>query len=137
MNTTMHVPVFMGEGRLNYEDRAIPKITNDHEVLLRVQASGICGTDLNILAVPPAHKAKLGIVIGHEGVAVVEQVGKAVMTVKAGDRVVIAPRLTCGNCEYCRRGLDNQCTNYQSSLGRRSTARLRPTPLRRSARSTK
>jgi threonine dehydrogenase-like Zn-dependent dehydrogenase len=110
----MHVPVFVGEGKLSYEDRAIPQIRKDEDVLLRVQASGICGTDLNILAMPPAHKAKLGIVIGHEGVAVVEQVGKEVSSVKAGDRVVIAPRLTCGDCEYCRRGLDNQCTNYQT-----------------------
>lgn len=110
----MHVPVFAGEGKLSYEDRAVPKIAHDDEVLLRVHASGICGTDLNILAVPPAHKAKLGIVIGHEGVAVVEHAGKAVTSVCAGDRVVIAPRLTCGDCEYCRRGLDNQCTNYQT-----------------------
>jgi threonine dehydrogenase-like Zn-dependent dehydrogenase len=110
----MHVPIFAGEGQLHYEDRAVPKITKDDDVLLRVQASGICGTDLNILAVPAAHKARLGIVIGHEGVAVVEQVGNAVRSVKVGDRVVIAPRLTCGDCEYCRRGLDNQCTNYQT-----------------------
>jgi GxxExxY protein len=110
----MHVPIFVGDGKLNYEDRPTPHIQNDEDVLLAVEASGICGTDLNILSVPPAHKAKIGIVIGHEGVARVTHIGSKVGSLKAGDRVVIAPRLTCGNCAYCRRGLDNQCTNYQT-----------------------
>ncbi len=111
---TMNVPIFVGEGRLEYQDRPVPRITRDDDVLLVVEASGICGTDLNILAVPAAHKAKTGIVIGHEGVATVAELGAGVGSLKKGDRVVIAPRLTCGNCEYCRRGLDNQCTNYQT-----------------------
>lgn len=110
----MNVPIFIGDGKLSYEDRPIPKIQNSDDVLLSITASGICGTDLNILATPPAHKAKLGIVIGHEGVAKVNDVGSHVSSLKPGDRVVIAPRLTCGNCAYCRRGLDNQCTNYQT-----------------------
>jgi threonine dehydrogenase-like Zn-dependent dehydrogenase len=114
MNDKMHVPIFLGDGQLRYEDRPIPRITRDDDVLLRIAASGICGTDLNILAVPPAHKAKLGIVIGHEGVGEVVEVGSGVTSLKSGDRVVIAPRLTCGQCVYCRRGLDNQCTDYQT-----------------------
>jgi threonine dehydrogenase-like Zn-dependent dehydrogenase len=69
---------------------------------------------LNILAMPPGHKANTGIVIGHEGIGEVEAVGEAVTGLRPGDRVVIAPRLTCGKCAYCRRGLDNQCTNYQT-----------------------
>lgn len=52
--------------------------------------------------------------IGHEGIGVVQEVGSAVTGLQPGDRVVIAPRLTCGKCAYCRRGLDNQCTNYQT-----------------------
>lgn len=108
----MRVPIFIGDGRLRYEDRPIPQPTGDDDVLLRIVASGICGTDLNILATPPAHKATPGIVIGHEGVGVVEATGRGVRNVKPGDRVVIAPRLTCSRCAYCRRGLDNQCTDY-------------------------
>ncbi len=111
---TMRVPIFIGDGKLSYENRPTPKIKNDDDVLLAIEASGICGTDLNILAVPAAHKAKTGIVIGHEGVARVEEIGLKVEGLKVGDRVVIAPRLTCGNCAYCRRGLDNQCTHYQT-----------------------
>jgi len=86
----------------------------DDDVIVRIEACGICGTDLNILATPPAHKATPGIVIGHEGVGIVEAMGPAVQGLQPGDRVVIANRLTCGQCAYCRRGLDNQCTNYQT-----------------------
>ena len=108
----MSVPVFKGEGRLVYEERPIPQLQQPDDVLVRVEACGICGTDLNILAVPPAHPAKPNIIIGHEGVGVVEAVGPAVTGLRPGDRVVVAPRLTCGQCLYCRRGLENQCTDY-------------------------
>jgi len=110
----MHVPVFKGEGRLEFEERPIPHPEQPDDVLVRIEACGICGTDLNILAVPPAHQATPGIVIGHEGVGRVEAVGRGVTGVQPGDRVVIAPRLTCGSCPYCRRGLDNQCLNYRT-----------------------
>lgn len=113
---TMHVPIFKGEGQLSYEERPIPVISHPDEVLVEIEACGICGTDLNILATPPAHKATPGIIIGHEGVGVVRETGPAVTGLQPGDRVVIAPRLTCGQCAYCRRGLDNQCTNY-STIG--------------------
>ncbi|MFN8467732.1 MAG: alcohol dehydrogenase catalytic domain-containing protein [Caldilineaceae bacterium] len=111
---SMHVPVFQGEGRLDYLDRPVPHIQRADDVLVRIEACGICGTDLNILAVPPAHKAPPGIIIGHEGVGIVASIGAGVTGLQLGDRVVIANRLTCGKCEYCRRGLDNQCTDYQT-----------------------
>ncbi len=112
--TTMNVPIFKGEGKLEYEDRPLPSLENPDDVVVKIEACGICGTDLNILATPPAHKATPNIIIGHEGVGLVEEVGAAVTNLAPGDRVVIAPRLTCGQCGYCRRGLDNQCTNYRT-----------------------
>lgn len=111
---TMTVPVFQGEGRLEYVERPLPTPTLPDDVLVRVEACGICGTDLNILATPPLHKARPGIVIGHEGLGSVVEAGPQASGLAPGDRVAIAPRLTCGRCAYCRRGLDNQCTNYQS-----------------------
>ncbi|MCB0177613.1 MAG: alcohol dehydrogenase catalytic domain-containing protein [Anaerolineae bacterium] len=111
---TMHVPVFKGQGRLEYEERPVPRLDQSTDVIVQVEACGICGTDLNILAVPPAHQARPNIIIGHEGVGQVVEVGEDVSDFKPGDRVVIAPRLTCGECVYCRRGLDNQCINYQT-----------------------
>jgi len=111
---TMTVPIFKGEGKLEYEERPIPRLEEATDVLVKIEACGICGTDLNILATPPAHKATPNIIIGHEGVGMVAEVGAEVSDLQPGDRVVIAPRLTCGRCRYCRRGLDNQCTNYQT-----------------------
>jgi threonine dehydrogenase-like Zn-dependent dehydrogenase len=110
----MRVPVFMGDGRLELEDRPVPRIQNDDDVLLAVEACGLCGTDLNILAVPPAHKAAVGTVLGHEFVGIVRQAGPRVTGLRAGDRVVVAPRLSCGLCRYCRRGMVNQCDNYRT-----------------------
>jgi threonine dehydrogenase-like Zn-dependent dehydrogenase len=110
----MHVPVFKGLGQLKYEDRPLPFPENPTDVMVAVEACGICGTDLNILAVPPAHQATPNIIIGHEGVGKVVEVGAGISDLQPGDRVVIAPRITCGQCAYCRRGLDNQCTNYRT-----------------------
>jgi threonine dehydrogenase-like Zn-dependent dehydrogenase len=111
---TMNVPIFKGNGRLEYEDRPVPRPDQPGDVLVKIEACGICGTDLNILATPPAHKATPNIIIGHEGVGLVEAIGAGVTGLRPGDRVVVAPRLTCGQCRYCRRGLDNQCTNYKT-----------------------
>ena len=113
-DTTMRVPVFAGEGKLIYEERPVPRPVAPDDVLVAVCACGICGTDLNILATPPAHKARTGIVLGHEAVGTVTQAGPAARGLLPGDRVVIAPRLTCGKCRYCRRGLNNQCEDYQT-----------------------
>ena len=108
------VPVFMGEGRLEMQERPMPQIKNPDDVLLRVEACGLCGTDLNILAVPPAHKAEVGTVLGHEFIGTVEAVGAGGKYVREGDHVVIAPRLHCNQCRYCRRGLANQCEDYKT-----------------------
>jgi threonine dehydrogenase-like Zn-dependent dehydrogenase len=121
----MVVPVFKGEGRLEYEERPVPLSEHPDDVLVRIEACGICGTDLNILAVPTAHPATPGIVIGHEGVGVVEQVGIQVSDLRPGDRVVIAPRIACGRCAYCRRGLDNQCI-VRRSIGTTIDGALAP-----------
>ncbi len=114
MAETMTVPIFAGEGQLVFKPRPVPRPVAADDVLVAIEACGICGTDLNILSVPAAHKATPGIIIGHEGVGVVIEVGPAVTGLKPGDRVVIANRLTCGKCAYCRRGLDNQCTDYRT-----------------------
>ncbi len=110
----MHVPIFKGQGKIEFKNRPLPQPAQPTDVLVKIETCGICGTDLNILATPPVHKASPNIIIGHEGTGTVMEVGPAVVGLQAGDRVVIAPRLTCGQCRYCRRGLVNQCENYQT-----------------------
>jgi threonine dehydrogenase-like Zn-dependent dehydrogenase len=95
-------------GTLAIEERAEPSVA-DGEVLLDVEACGVCGTDLHILSTPPSHPANVGVVLGHEFVGRVRERGTAVESVAVGDRVAVAPNLWCGECAWCRRGLRNQC----------------------------
>ena len=111
---TMKVPVFIGEGKLALKDVAVPQTDNENNILIKIDQCGICGTDLNIMAVPPAHNAKKGIIIGHEAVGKVVDIHGSANKLKVGDRVVVAPRMTCGKCFYCRQGLSNQCVDYQT-----------------------
>jgi threonine dehydrogenase-like Zn-dependent dehydrogenase len=108
--------VFEGEGRLAIREMPEPRVTHEDDVLLRVHAVGICGSDLHILQVPPGHPATPGTILGHEYTAEVEEVGPAVTSLQPGDRVVIDPNLTCGLCAYCRMGSPNVCTNM-TTLG--------------------
>jgi 2-desacetyl-2-hydroxyethyl bacteriochlorophyllide A dehydrogenase len=95
-------------GTLAIEERPEPSAGVD-EVLLGVEACGVCGTDLHILSTPPSHPANVGVVLGHEFVGRVRERGSAVESVEVGDRVAVAPNLWCGECASCRRGLRNQC----------------------------
>jgi threonine dehydrogenase-like Zn-dependent dehydrogenase len=98
-------------GTLAVQERAEPMLGADDEVLLEVEACGICGTDLHILSTPPGHPANVGVVLGHEFVGIAVEVGRAVRGVAVRDRVAVAPNLWCGECDWCRRGLRNQCEN--------------------------
>jgi threonine dehydrogenase-like Zn-dependent dehydrogenase len=101
--------VFKREGVLSLEERKLPQITKPDEVLIRVLAAGICGTDIHILATPPGHPATPGKIMGHEYVGEVVEVGEGVRTLQIGDRVVVDPTITCGICRYCQMGSPNLC----------------------------
>lgn len=106
---TMRAVRFLGEGKFAVEEVPRPRIEHPEEVLLEVEAVGICGTDLHILHVPPGHPATPGVVLGHEYTGRVVEVGSQVKTLRPGDRVVVDPNLTCGLCPYCRRGMPHMC----------------------------
>lgn len=88
------------------EDLPLPDV-GPHDVLVRVAASGICHTDVNVIdglsALP------LPIVPGHEGCGTVEGVGAAVRRVRPGDRVLVAVTPACGACWWCLNGMSNHC----------------------------
>jgi (R,R)-butanediol dehydrogenase/meso-butanediol dehydrogenase/diacetyl reductase len=112
----MKCAAFHGPGDLRLEDRPRPAIRQDDDVLLRVEAASICGTDLHILADPPGHPATPGAILGHEYLGEVIDAGNGVEDLRPGDRVVVDPNLTCGRCPYCRRGSPNLCLNM-TTLG--------------------
>lgn len=112
----MTAGLFIGEGKFTIEKVSIPTIKHSDDVLLEVEAASICGTDLQILKVPPGHPANSGIILGHEYMGRVAEAGKSVHSLKPGDRVVVDPNLTCSYCYYCRNGMPNMCENM-TTLG--------------------
>jgi len=78
------------------------------EVLVRVEASGVCHTDLHIVETD-GWGHPLPVLLGHEGAAVVEAVGDGVEHVGPGDHVIVGWRSPCGACPWCRRGARHLC----------------------------
>jgi L-iditol 2-dehydrogenase len=81
----------------------------DNEVLVEVNAAGICGSDLNILNdIFPGYTAP--VILGHEFAGIVKEVGSKVTRISPGDRIVSETHAyVCGNCVYCKSGLYNLC----------------------------
>ena len=94
------------------QDAPIPEIGDD-EALLKVMASGICGSDvIEWYRVP-----KAPIVLGHEATGIIDKVGTKVRSLKIGDRVFVSHHVPCNQCRYCKRGFHTAChtlhtTNY-------------------------
>ncbi|HSB07173.1 MAG TPA: alcohol dehydrogenase catalytic domain-containing protein, partial [Thermodesulfobacteriota bacterium] len=89
------------------EDVPIPSI-GPKEVLMKVKQCGICITDIRMVSgVRPT--GNLPFIIGHEGVGIIEKVGKEVTLFNKGDRVLMDPLLSCGMCVNCSVGRDNMC----------------------------
>ncbi len=73
-----------------------PQISAPDDVLIRVEAVAICGTDIRALADPPAFDFVDGIIVGHEACGIVEAVGADVINCAVGDKVVVHPNIWCG-----------------------------------------
>jgi len=106
----MKAVVFHGLGDIRLDDVKEPKIKEANDAIVALTASAICGTDLHMVRGTLSGMQK-GTIVGHEGVGVVEEIGKGVRNLSAGDRVVIPSTIGCGNCSYCRAGYYAQCDN--------------------------
>jgi 2-desacetyl-2-hydroxyethyl bacteriochlorophyllide A dehydrogenase len=98
---------FQAPGRVAVEERPDPDLQAPDDAIVRVEATGICGSDLHIyhgrVQIEP------GFTIGHEFVGTVEAVGDAVTRVSEGDRVLGTFHTACGSCFFCRKGLFQKC----------------------------
>jgi threonine dehydrogenase-like Zn-dependent dehydrogenase len=110
----MPAAVLVDVGTLAIAERPRPRLRRSGDVLIDVEACGICGTDLHILSRPPGHPHRVGVVLGHEFVGVVAEVGSEVKSLRPGDRVVVEADVACGACRWCQRGLVSHCDNFTS-----------------------
>ncbi len=115
----MKAGIYQGKGILQVGDRLEPMLAGAGAdwVKIKVEACGVCGTDLQILRVPPGHPAAPDTVLGHECVGRIEAVGSEVEVFGVGDRVTLAPNLTCRElnlplCSLCQVGRTNHCDNW-------------------------
>jgi S-(hydroxymethyl)glutathione dehydrogenase/alcohol dehydrogenase len=107
--------LFLGAGRpLELREIDLEEPCDD-EVLVRMRAVGICGTDLH--SIKGEWERPTPLVLGHEGAGVVEQVGGAVTGVRPGDRVVLSWAPSCGECVDCRRGRPAACVPLHRAMG--------------------
>ncbi|MDK2897400.1 MAG: alcohol dehydrogenase, propanol-preferring [Candidatus Atribacteria bacterium] len=97
------------------EEVSKPKIGNA-EVLLKVKAAGVCGTDLKIQQGLVPTK-KLPLIPGHEIAGVVEEIGQGVKDFKVSDEVLVSYYVSCGNCRSCLAGRETICENLKGRLG--------------------
>ena len=112
----MKALVYHGPGQKAWEEVPDPTILEPTDVIVQVDTTTICGTDLHILkgdvpAVTP------GRILGHEGVGTITEVGSAVGTLAVGDRVIISCVSSCGSCSYCHQQLPSHCLHAEGVSG--------------------
>ncbi len=103
----MRAVTYQSPGEVRVDEKPEPEVSSPDEAVIRVEATGVCGSDLHIyhgrVQIEP------GFTIGHEYVGTVVAIGDAVDSVAEGDRVLGTFLTACGECFFCRRGLFQQC----------------------------
>ena len=113
----MKAAVYYGPRDVRIADVESPRIQAEHEMLVKVRATSICGSDLHIYRGTLdgiMEKGKSGL--GHELSGEVVEVGKAVGNFKPGDRVTMAYSASCGECHMCRIGQTAHCTTTEKAV---------------------
>ncbi len=105
----MKAAVFHKPGDIRVDNVPDPAILDPRDVILKVTATAICGSDLHILsgAVPQ----KENLIMGHEFMGIVEEVGSEITNLKKGDRVVVPFPIACGKCFFCMHEASPACEN--------------------------
>ena len=104
----MKALVYHGPSKRGWDTVADPTIIDPTDIVVRIDTSTICGSDLHILKgdVP---ETTPGTVLGHEAVGTVQEIGPSVSTVAVGDRVLMSCVSACGRCRYCKEARYGQC----------------------------
>jgi len=112
----MKALVYKGPGQKSWEDVADPVIQKPTDVIVKMIATTICGTDLHILKgdVP---EVEVGRILGHEGIGVITEIGAGVTQLAVGDKVILSCVSSCGRCSNCREGLFGHCLDPEGIAG--------------------
>lgn len=106
----MRAVCWNGKYNVQVESVPDPMLLNPRDAIVKVTSTAICGSDLHLYdGVIPS--LKRGDILGHEFMGEVIQTGTEVKNLKAGDRVVVPFTISCGRCDYCRKGLVSLCDN--------------------------
>jgi alcohol dehydrogenase len=108
----MQAAVFQGPGEISIEEVPRPELDGSTDALVRVTHTAICGSDLWFYR--GDSDREVGSRVGHEPMGIVEEVGEDVRRVQPGDRVLAPFLISCGYCEFCRKGLHTSCENGDS-----------------------
>ncbi len=112
----MKALVYKGPGKKSWEEVPNPVIQRSTDVIVKMAATTICGTDLHILKgdVP---EVEVGRILGHEGIGVITEIGSGVTQLSVGDRVILSCVSSCGRCSNCRQGLYSHCLDPEGKAG--------------------
>src|ERR1039457_7145286 len=95
---------FNGQHEIEVKELIIPKLQPD-ELLVHVEACGVCGTDFHIYE--GEAPSKIPVVLGHEYTGIIIDMGSKFDNLKVGDKIAINPNIHCGYCAFCRKGKIN------------------------------
>lgn len=112
----MKALVYYGEKSQRWEDKPEPQLLSPTDAIVRMKKTTICGTDLHIMKGNVA-TVDSGRILGHEGIAVIEDIGKGVSEFKVGDTVLISCITSCSKCAMCKKGCYGHCANGGWLLG--------------------
>jgi threonine dehydrogenase-like Zn-dependent dehydrogenase len=108
---TMKALMFKDVGKIELCEVPIPRVSQPDDVLIKVSAVGICGSDIKIME--GKHHYQENTILGHEFCGTVEEIGSHVTHFKVGDRVAVDNNIRCGYCTFCRMGLTSQCVEIK------------------------
>jgi len=111
----MRAAIYRGPGDIAVEDVPKPEVESPTDAVIRVTHTAVCGSDLWFYR--DESDREEGSRVGHEPMGIVEEVGDDVTSVEPGDRVLAPFAISCGECEFCRKGLYTSCVEDESWSG--------------------
>lgn len=105
----MNAAVIHGLGNISYDQVNDPQLKDSRDIILKVTSTAICGSDLHIYS--GGFPQPRDMVLGHEFMGIVEEVGSDIRNLKVGDRIIVPFPIACGGCFFCQHELPGHCEN--------------------------